>query len=283
MLEHPEVIAAGLALIGALCAAFVSFRIAQGRIKLEKRLAEQARENQRLLHEEQRELFAEQDSRFRSTIHEIQAKNIALELAVQTLQQDAAKSMLEAQQKFQAELSALQRLHERNLVKIKADIEHELSEKRMREAMNQHNLRRTSERIHALKDTWAQLLFRLRRICEQGQDMDDDAVLDETLEIVTWHRQFRDRTNMLSVEIRPEDFDRLMEFYKYQGKVVLDVGRTKKEREHKHPAMLAHVRYLLRESAVLMALAAEFLQFRKPSSLPPSRDALISDPAAEAP
>lgn len=132
----------------------------------------------------------------------------------------------------------------------------------VRHHINVENWKRVNNEVRELKNVLKDLIDRMRAICVNGHETSDSQVLEDTLAIVKLHRDFRDKMKPLFGEIRSQDYERLEEFHRFQGTVLLDIGRTAIERKAKTAEMKKHADRIDEEQRLLEALVSAMLQPR---------------------
>lgn len=187
----------------------------------------------------------------------IEAELVSLKAA---LDQKIASGIQAAKEEHELRLSNLEQRHAIELAEIDRHIQAELGGERTREVLNEANWNRVIGQICDAKNKAHDLIALMKNVCLNGHEISDVQILNDLLGITKLHREFRDAMKPLFGEIRPEDYDRLEAFFKYQGEVILDIDRVKQQRIARQGQMAAHAQRLIDEENMLEALAGHFLR-----------------------
>lgn len=163
-------------------------------------------------------------------------------------------------ERHELRLNELEHKQAIELAEVDRRIQAQLTEERMREVLNEANWRRVVEQIRTVKNFAHDLIALMKGVCSNGHETPDEQILNELLGITKLHRDFREAMKPLFGEIRPEDYDRLESFFKYQGQIILDIDRNKSQRIARRIQMVEHTKRLEAEERMLEALSGHFLR-----------------------
>jgi hypothetical protein len=118
--------------------------------------------------------------------------------------------------------------------------------------------------IELLSQHWLKMISDFRKLCKEGHDMDDGRLFEVAAGAISHRQSVLEVVAPLQHKITDGEFKQLEDFISYSMVVLLDIARSKEQRENKRDQMLQHVDKIDTHNAAFKTFAGSFLKVRSP-------------------